>query len=120
MSFLAFCHFDITVYYMQLVRVAFDTFLSCLLPQELIITLQNYVLDLIQRLHVVEVERRQLLSELSSLKMHNSGSGIGQNISAGQEVCFICARFFSMDGKLISNSCDVFCPACQLLCICGK
>ncbi|KAK7484591.1 hypothetical protein BaRGS_00024223 [Batillaria attramentaria] len=43
--------------------------------QELLIALQNHILDFTQRLHTVEVERRQLLAELGGLKTQIAGLG---------------------------------------------
>ncbi|KAL8625440.1 hypothetical protein ACOMHN_018585 [Nucella lapillus] len=43
--------------------------------QDLLIALQNHILDFTQRLHTVEVERRQLLKELGGLKTQIAGLG---------------------------------------------
>ncbi|XP_076465696.1 coiled-coil domain-containing protein 171-like isoform X2 [Babylonia areolata] len=43
--------------------------------QDLLIALQNHILDFTQRLHTVEVERRQLLKELGGLKAQIAGLG---------------------------------------------
>ena len=52
------------------------------------IALQNHILDFTQRLHTVEVERRQLLTELGGLKTQIAGLGSAFDgpVSPGEQV----------------------------------
>ena len=52
------------------------------------IALQNHILDFTQRLHTVEVERRQLLTELGGLKTQIAGLGSASEgpIAPGEQV----------------------------------
>lgn len=51
--------------------------------QELMVALQNHILDFIQRLHSVEIERRQLLTELGNLKTQIAGLGSAAEAADG-------------------------------------
>ena len=51
-------------------KVEFETLYNCLF-QELLGALQNHILDFTQRLHTVEIERRNLMCEIDKLKDEN-------------------------------------------------
>ncbi|XP_025077162.1 coiled-coil domain-containing protein 171-like isoform X2 [Pomacea canaliculata] len=56
---------------------------SLVSSQELMVALQNHILDFIQRLHSVEIERRQLLTELGNLKTQIAGLGSAAEAADG-------------------------------------